>query len=224
MQTVPLTAHIRDKKNSAQALRRKDIIPAIVYGKEHEAMPLQLEYQDFRKAFIKAGSSQIIDLSIEGKKKIPVLVHEVQYHPLKGTISHVDFLGVNLKKEVTTHVPVHFVGVAPAVKDLGGILTTIKHELMVRCLPMNIPQAFEVDISSLVQFSSSIHVKEVKVLEGVQIMDNAEDVVVTVTAPRVEEEAAPVTLEGTAAALPAEGAEGAAAPAESEKKEGEAKK
>jgi large subunit ribosomal protein L25 len=221
METVNLDAKVRDTKITANSLRRAKIIPAICYGKREQSLPLQVDYQVFRRIFLKVGSNQIIDLNIDGKNKKQVLVHDIQYHPLTGAITHVDFLHVNLTEEVTAHVPVEFFGVAPAIKDFGGILTTVKHELTVKCLPMDIPHEIKVDITGLVMLSSSIHVKELSLPKGVHILDNSEDVVVTVVAPRVEEEAAPaaVAVEGApsaegAAAAP--GAEGTAAPAGAE--------
>jgi large subunit ribosomal protein L25 len=229
METVQLEAHSRDSKNSAKNLRKVSQIPAVFYGKGEKAMSLQMDYQVFRKVFIKAGTNRVIDLHIDGKKKTQVLVHQVQYYPITGAITHVDFLHVNLNEEVTTHVPVVTTGVAPAAKDLGGILTIVKHELTVRCLPLEIPQNISVDVSTLVQFSNAIHVSDVVVPKGVKLMDHAEDVVVTVSPPRKEEEVvvAPATgIEGTAAELAAKedavkaaevaGAEGA--PKKEEKK------
>lgn len=216
METVKLQAKNRDLKVSVKAMRRDKKIPAIYYGKKQKSLPLQLEYQIFRKVFLNAGTSQVIDLDIEGKNT-QVLVHDVQYHHLTGAITHVDFLHVNLKEEVTTHVPVEMVGISAAVKDFGGILTTVKHELTVKCLPLDIPHSIKVDISVLEQLSSSVHVKDLIVPAGVQIMDNREDVVVTVAAPRVEEEVAPTAasaIAGTAAeAAAAEDAAKAAAAA-----------
>jgi len=231
METVQLEAHSRDQKNSAKNLRKISQIPAIFYGKGEQPMSLQMDYQAFRKVFIKAGTNQVIDLHIDGKKKTQVLVHEVQYYPITGAITHVDFLHVNLNEEVTTHVPVVTIGVAPAVKDLGGILTIVKHELTVRCLPLEIPHNISIDVTSLVQFANSIHVSDVVVPKGVKLMDHLEDVVVTVTPPRKEEELAPATpatgIEGTAAEAAAKedaakAAEAAAAeggPAKKEEKE-----
>ncbi len=216
MEPIQLEAKTRDVKSSPRALRKVKLIPAVFYGKKEKSVPLQMEYQDFRKVFMKAGSNQVVDLHINGKKT-NVLIHDVQYHPLTDAISHVDFLHVDLSVEVTTHVPVVIVGVAPAVKNFSGILTTVKHELTVKCLPMDIPHEITVDISTLEQLSSSIHIKDLEVPKGVQFMDNVEDVIVTVSAPRVEEETpAPVGLEGTAeaAAAAADAAKAAAAEAE----------
>lgn len=231
METVTLEAHVRDMKVKPGALRSKRLIPAVFYGKKEQTMPLQLDYQAFRKVYVKTGSTQVIDLHIDGKKKTHVLVHEIQFHPLTGAIHHVDLLHVNLSEEVTTSVPVEITGISPAVKDFGGILTTVKHDIKLRCLPMDIPHSIQVDVSLLTTLGSAVHVKELNIAKNVHVLDNPDDAVVTVSAPRVEEEAVPATaatgLEGTAAeAAAAEDAAKAAAaeaagegaPAKEEKK------
>jgi len=202
MEALQIEAQTRDTAVSARSLRRSRIIPAVYYGKGQKSQPLQVSYQQFRKVFLKAGSNKVIDLNINGKKT-KVLVHDVQYYPLTNAISHIDFLNVKLSEEVTTRVPVELTGMAPAVKDLGGIITTVKRDVTVRCLPMDIPSVIIVDVSTLVDFSCAVHVKDLTLPKGVKIIDNLDDVAVTVTAPRKEEEvapAAPVTgIEGTAA-------------------------
>jgi large subunit ribosomal protein L25 len=226
METIQLAAQSRDASVAANKLRRTKLIPAVFYGKGLKGESLQVNYQEFRKVFLKAGSNKLIDLNIDGKKNNKVLVHEVQYYPLTGAITHIDFINVNLKEEVTTHVPVEVFGIAPAVKDLGGILTTVKHEINVRCLPTEIPDVIKIDVSGLVDFSKSIHISDLNLPVGVKVMDNLKDVVVTVTAPRKEEEVTPVAvaatgIEGTAAELAAK--EDAAKAAEAAAAEGGAK-
>lgn len=217
MDTVKLEVKTRDLKLKLNALRRSKVIPAIFYGKKEKSIPLQMDYQVFRKAFIKAGSNQVIELHIDGKHNTPVLVHDVQYDPITSTISHVDFLHVNLAEEVTANVPIVIIGSSVAVKDFGGILTTVKHELTVKCLPMDIPHVIEVDVSGLEQLGKSVHISDLPLPKGVKFMDHLEDVIVTVSAPRTEEEAVtPVAsgIAGTAAELAAkEDAEKAAAAA-----------
>ncbi len=207
METIQLEAQTRDTAIVPGSLRKIRLIPAVFYGKGHKSLALQVSYSDFRKVFLKAGSNKLIDLNIDGKKKNKVLVHEIQYYPLTGAISHIDFLNVNMSEEVTTRVPVECTGVSLAVKDLGGILTTVKHDVTVRCLPMDIPSNIIVDISVLADFSCSVHVKDLVMPKGVKVMDNPDDVVVTVTAPRKEEEITPAAaatgIEGTAAELAA---------------------
>ncbi len=200
METVQLEAQSRDVKHPAKRTRLQNLIPGVCYGKNEDSQPVQFDYQTFRKAFIKAGNSQLIDLTIDGKKKMKVLVHDVQFHPITGKIHHVDLLHVNLKQEVTTDIQVEIVGVSPAVKDLGGVLNTVKHQVAVKALPMDLPHNIEVDISTLTEISSAVHVSDLKLGDKIHILDNPEDVIVIVNAPRVQEEELPVTLPEAATA------------------------
>lgn len=226
METVKLDVQARNTISPVNQLRRDRIIPAIFYGQGEKSMPIQMDYQTFRKVYMKAGSSTLVDLSVDGKGAKKVLIHELQFHPLSGEIQHVDFLMVNLKEEITTEVPVEIIGESPAVKDLGGVLNTVKNEITVKCLPTNIPSHIDVDISVLAEFSSAIRVSDLVVSDDVAIQDNEDDVVVTVAAPREEEVEAPVVTEGEEGAE--EGAEGEAKEGEEgeegEKTEGEGEK
>jgi large subunit ribosomal protein L25 len=225
MDTLQLEAQTRDVSIKAESLRRQRLIPAVFYGKGLKGTPLKVDYGAFRKIFLKAGSNKLIDLDIDGKKKVKVLVHDVQYYPLTGAINHVDFINVKLSEEVTTHVPVVVEGVAPAVKDLQGILTVVKDEIEVKCLPTALPESVKVDVSELVDFSKSIHVGDLKFPADVKVLDNPKDVVVTVSAPRKEEEVAPTPetgIEGTAAEAAAKEDEAKAAEAAATEGGGEA--
>lgn len=234
METLQLDVQTRNKSISPVVLRRERVIPAVFYGRGLKPQVLQVKYPDFRKVFIKSGSNKIIDLNIDGKNKAKVLVQDVQYYPLTGAVSHIDFINVKMTEEITTDVPIEVTGVAPAVKDLGGILTKVKHEVEVKCLPTNIPSTIVVDISVLADFSCSVHVKDLNLPSGVKVTDNPEDAVIIVSAPRKEEEVAPpeaaTGIEGTAAEAAAKedaaaSAEaGEAAPAEGASKSKEEKK
>ena len=207
MEKILLDVQARDIKLSPSYLRQQRKIPGIIYGRKEKSMPLVMDYQMFRKAFDKAGTNQVIELKIEGKMK-PVLVHQVQYNPLTDRVDHVDFLQIDMNEEVKAHVPVVLTGVAPAVKDFGGILTTLKHELEVRCLPGDLPQSLTIDISGLLQLHASIHASEIVLPKGVKLTSAADDVIVTVSPPKVEEEAPAATAATAEGAAPA--AEGAA--------------
>ncbi len=217
MEKVTLEVQTRELKAVADALRSQKLIPAVFYGKGEKNIHLQVDYQTFRRLYINSGS-QLIDLVIDGKTNKKALVHDMQYDPLTGKITHIDFLRVSLKEAVTTEVEIELTGIAPAVKDLGGVLNQIKHAVEIKCLPTDIPKVIEVDISGLAEFNSAIHVKDLVVPKEVTVLDVPDDVVVIVNAPRVEEEEAPVAevaVEGAVA--PAEG--GAEAPAEEKKEE-----
>jgi large subunit ribosomal protein L25 len=182
-----LDAQVRDTKNSPKYLRKNQLIPAVVYGKAEKSRALQLPYQAFRKLFRVTGMTQVFSLLVEGKKE-PVLVHDIQYDPLTDTFSHVDFLHVNLKVAVTANVPVEVVGIAPAVKNFGGILTMVYQEIEVKCLPMDIPHEIKIDVSKLEAIGDSIHVSDLNLGDKVEIHLNPEDALITITTPKVVEE------------------------------------
>ncbi|HMR00902.1 MAG TPA: 50S ribosomal protein L25 [Candidatus Gracilibacteria bacterium] len=208
MKTVTLEVQKRELSSSPRELRRQNIIPAVFYGQGEESVAVQMDYQTFRRIYIKTGSSALIDLKVEGADSKKVLVHDLQIHPLSGKIEHVDFLLVNLKEAITAYIPVEIIGESPAVKDHGGVLNTVKTELHVKCLPLELPHEIKVDISGLEELGSSIHISDIAAIEGVEILDGDEDVIVNVAAPRAEEE--PETTEGGEGEAGAEGAEGEA--------------
>lgn len=212
MQTFTLEAEKRPTGIKPKHMRVAGKIPAVYYGAGKENLSLALSYQMFRKVFEKAGESSIIDLMVDGKKH-PVLVHDMQFDPVSDAVSHVDFIHVDMDKEVTTSVKVIVVGVAPAVKNLQGILDVQKHEIKIKCLPKDLIPSIEVDVSGIVDFHTSVHVKDLKIPSSIKVLDNAEDTVVTATPPRAEEEvkpAAEAAAPGAEGAAPAAGAEGAA--------------
>jgi large subunit ribosomal protein L25 len=159
---------------------------------------------------VKAGESTIVELALD-EKKIPCLIHAIDLDPVTDRYQHVDFYALDMKKEVTTHVPIHFVGESPAVKTLGGVLVTVMSTITVTCLPKDLPHAFDVDISALAEFHNSITVGSLKAPAGVTIKDATDSVIVTVQEPRAAEEEKPAEAAAAEGAAPA--AEGAEAPA-----------
>lgn len=216
MDTLVLQAETRQLSQKPKALRGLGRVPAVYYGKGQENQVFTLGAQEFRKVFKKAGENTVIELSIDGKTT-PVLVHEVQYDPVSDELVHVDLIHVDMKKEVTASVKIVTTGVCPAVKNLGGILDILKHEVEIKCLPKDLIHEIVVDVTPIVDFHTSIHVKDLKVPSGIKILGNPEDAVVTATPPRKEEEVAPAAaaapVAGETAAGAAVPAAGAAAPA-----------
>ena len=170
-------------------LRKGGVLPAVVYGHNLETTPLEINEREFAKAFKTAGESTIVSLSIDGKTH-PVLIHEVQNHYLTDRPIHVDFFAVNMTEKLTATVPLHFIGEAPAVKTLGGVFTRNLSEVEVECLPADLPQSIEVDISSLNTFEDAIRVKDLKVSDKVEIKANPDEFVANVVPPRSEAELA----------------------------------
>lgn len=209
----------------AQVVRRAGAVPAILYGHNLAPQSLEVNSQVFGKLFQKAGSTSLIMLSV-GDTQHPVLVREVQYHPLKNTVRHIDFYQVRMDEEIEASVPLSFIGESPAVKDQGGVLVRNLDELAVKALPQNLPHNIEVDISGLNTFEKVVHVSDLKLPEGVTVLAETETVVALVQPPRTEEELEQLdeavtedveAVEGVKPAEePAEGEEAAAESAEAE--------
>lgn len=197
MDQYALDVQARDTAQRAAVVRRNKMIPAVVYGHGFDNLHLQMDYQTFRRTFEKATFSTIINLSLDGKDAIPVLVHDVQYHPVTDEIVHVDFYKVNMNEKVTTHIALEFVGESEAVK-LGALLNTAKQDVEVSCLPTALVHNIEVDIAPLAEVGDTIRVGDIVAPEGVEILDNPEEPVVSAIEPKVSEE--PDTAEEGAAA------------------------
>lgn len=190
MEQITITASKRTVLGKlTKGLRKNGMLPAVVYGHNTPSQSIEINEREFQKAFKQAGESTIINLNIEGKSQ-PVLIQEVQNHFLKDTPLHVDFFAVNMSEKLTAHVPLVFVGEAPAVKTLGGILIKNLAEVEVECLPSDLPQHIEVDIAALADFETDIRAGNLKLGDKVQLLTNAEEVVANVAPPRSEAELA----------------------------------
>ncbi|MFA6528809.1 MAG: 50S ribosomal protein L25 [Candidatus Gracilibacteria bacterium] len=187
METFKLKAEIRDTSISTKNLRKTDVIPAVLYGRKVENVSLQVNYQEFRKIYRKAGSNGIIDLDVGGKT-MQALVHNIDLDSISGKFIHIDFLNVNMNEEITARIPLEFTGVAPAVKDLGGILVRSRNELQVKCLPAKLVSMIKVDLSPLINFHVTITVGDLKLPEGIKVLDNVKLPVATVTPTKEEVE------------------------------------
>ena len=170
----------------AKKLREMDMIPAVAYGNKIAAQNLAVNYIDFKRVYSKAGESALIELEVAGKK-LNVLIHDTQLDPMSGKVTHIDFFQVNMKEEVETEIPLEFVGEAPAVKALGGVLVKNLDAISVKCLPADLPEKYEIDLAVLATFDDVIAVKDLKISDKVEIMIDAETVIAMVSAPRSEE-------------------------------------
>ena len=184
-QTVALQAEERVGK--ARKIVREGFIPAVLYGHGFATVPIQLESRAFKKVWQQSGTTSLISLSI-GKNEHQVLIREVQYHPVKGHPQHIDFYKVRMDEAIKASVPIVLEGIAPAVKDLSGVLLRNIDAVEVEALPKDLPHQISIDISVLVDFEKTIHVKDIKAPTGVKILANPEEVVALVQPPRSEEE------------------------------------
>lgn len=196
METVALPVERRNQEATAKQLRWENKIPAVLYGHGKENLHLQIDYQTFRRAFNQAGQSTIIDMAISGQPNEKVLVQDIQYHPVTDEITHVDFVFVRMDEKITTNIPLEFVGQSQAIKEMAGMLDIKKHEIEVKCLPGALVSLIEVDISSLVDFNAVIHVADLSIPEGIEVLHESEEAIVTVIPPRVEEQDAAPVAEG----------------------------
>lgn len=220
MDTVALSVQARSSELSARQLRVEGKVPCVVYGNEVKNTSLQCDYNQLHKAYAKAGESTLVELDMEGKK-VPTIIHSIDFAPVSGRIIHVDFYAVNMKKEIEAHIPVRITGVSPAVRDNGGILVLVHDHLTVNCLPGDLPHDIEVNIDGLAEYYDNITVGSIVLPKGVTVEGDPEEVLVTVQEPRKEEvvEVAPAADAAAPAdgAAPAAGAEGAAAPSAEKK-------
>lgn len=220
MKTITLKASARDTKSTTSQLRKSGQVPCVVYGNVENTL-LQCEHQPLKQAYMAAGASTLVSLEMNGKT-VPVLFHEMDFHPVSGKFDHVDFFAVDMNKEVEAQVALHFEGESAAVKD-GGILVTPVAHLTVRCLPKDLPHNLPVKLDTLAEMHAVITVKDIALPAGVTVEEDPEMVVATVQEPRKEEEVvAAAPAEGVVAAAGAEGAApaaGAPAAAPATKKE-----
>ncbi|MDP7552737.1 MAG: 50S ribosomal protein L25 [Nitrospinaceae bacterium] len=182
-----LSVKIREKtgKSAARELRRNDEIPAVLYGLK-DNLSLSVSSKEFAKVLDDKGRSALIDLKVEGGKQRKVILKETQTHPLKELYVHVDFLEVALDKAVKVSVPVNLVGQSPGEKQ-GGIVNHILKTLEAECLPINIPQVFDVDMSG-VELGQVVHVSDMQLPEGVKVLQRPTEPVASVHLAKVEEE------------------------------------
>ncbi|MCS7463206.1 50S ribosomal protein L25/general stress protein Ctc [Paenibacillus doosanensis] len=180
-----------DTKSERKGLRAKGNIPAVVYGKKVSNTPIAINEKELT-AILRTNPHAIIDMVMPDGSKQPVMINEIQRDPILRTILHVDFHQINMDEPVSTTVRLDFIGDAVGVQ-MGGILQIQHHEIEIRCLPKQIPNAIEVDVSGL-EVGSSILVSDLKVGSSIEIKSMANDVLVTVLAPQ-KEEAAPDTAE-----------------------------
>ena len=196
MDKITLAATSRDvEKSKAKELRRAGIAPACVYGAGKENVNVGVNRNDFVRLFRTAGNNTVVELSIDEKESENVLIYSVSYHPVSDEVDHIDFIRVRMDEKITTKVPLEFVGLSKAVKDLGGIFNTDMDEIEVTCLPGDLPKLIEVNIDSLLTFDDAIKISDLNIPAGVEVEHEAEIVVANVIPPRSEEELASLDQE-----------------------------
>ena len=177
-------------KSASKQLRKQDIIPAVVYKHGEETMSIQIKETDLIHALhTSAGENAILTLDIKGgKDQKTVIIKEMQYHPIKENILHVDFQEISLTEKITVNVPIMLKGESVGVKTEGGVLDQMLKELEIECLPTQIPEKIDVHIEEM-KIGDTIHVNELDVPAEIEVITDHEQAVVSVEAPHEEPEA-----------------------------------
>ncbi|HVU27258.1 MAG TPA: 50S ribosomal protein L25 [Verrucomicrobiae bacterium] len=197
MKSVPLKAFPRTqvRRGEVKKLRAAGRVPATIYGRQAKPQNLEINAKEIGDLIHHSVSENLlVDLSVENdsRSKRLALVQEIQHHPLDGKVLHVDFHEISETEKVTVQVPVETTGEATGVKNGGGVLEHVLFKLKVRCLPKDLPEQITIDVTAL-EIGKSVHLGEVKAPEGVEILGDKSLAVVSVAAPRAEEEVAPAT-------------------------------
>ncbi|HHV57110.1 MAG TPA: 50S ribosomal protein L25 [Firmicutes bacterium] len=196
-------------KGASHADRRAGRVPVVLYG-EGVAEPVHLVAEQGRleKLLTTHGPGSIVTVKVEGEAEHPAMIKEVQYHPVRGNVVHVDFQGISLTKKLRTVLPLALKGTPQGVKE-GGVLQHQLREVEVECLPHDLPESIAVDISGL-DVGDALFVRDLEVPAAVKVLTDQNEVIASVLAPTKEEEAEPAAAE-------AEAAEAGEAPAAEEK-------
>ena len=185
---IELNAQKREIIGSGlNGLRKSGHVPAVLYGKGQESIPLKVSVKDFQKAFGLAGESTLVYLNVDGQS-YPTIIHDVSRDPVSDSILHADFYKVRLDEKIKTKVPVVFEGESPAVRDLKGIFVRNINELEVEALPQDLPHEITVNMSFLKTLGSQILVKDLNLGSKVKAVAQDEEIVATVQEPMSEEE------------------------------------
>ncbi|MBI5078246.1 MAG: 50S ribosomal protein L25 [Candidatus Yonathbacteria bacterium] len=188
---ITLKGEIRDPKTKLTAIRAQGFVPAVYYGHKEAATPCVFPLNSFKKVWKTAGESTVVTLEMP-KGKLNALIHEVQVDPIKGQPIHVDFYALEKGQEVSVHIPLEFTGVSAAVKDLGGSLVKVLHEVEVKGQPENLPHNFTIDISALDTIDSQILAKSIALPKGITLVTHGTDVVAAIAVAKEEPLEAPV--------------------------------
>jgi large subunit ribosomal protein L25 len=195
MEKVVLEAKKRTKINKASrsALRKEGRVPAIYYSKHHDPLAIDLSERAL-KPLVFTSKTHLLSLNLEGQEELECIIKDVQFDPVTEKIVHVDLLGLKKGEKIQIEVPVQLVGTPAGIKE-GGVLQHTLHKIEIECLPVNIPEHVEINVSDL-KLGHSIHAGDLK-FDNFVVLNSAESIIASVTHPKVEKEATPAEGEET---------------------------
>ncbi len=200
---VVATTRSTQGTGASRRLRRTGKVPGIVYGSTDQPVSIELDHNDLFHALRKeAFHSSILDLEIDGSAASSVLLRDVQMHPFKQQVLHIDFQRVAANTQIHVRVPLHYINAetSPAVKVSANVISHVMNDIEVTCLPKDLPEFIEIDLGEL-EAQGAIHVSDLKLPEGVTVTPQPEEVVATATMPHEMVEIAPVEAEAPAAVV-----------------------
>lgn len=181
------TLEAKIRTESAREARENGAVPAVVYGKDVPSTNVKVGTSEFIRLYREVGQNHVFTLNVD-KKSYSVLIQELQKHPVTGKPLHIDFLTVDMKAEVHVKIPVKLIGTSPAVVE-GGQLHQSLEAIEVKCLPADIIEAFELDISGLDHMGKSLHVSDIQIdSKKFHVLSHSEEAVVSVHAPKKHKE------------------------------------
>jgi large subunit ribosomal protein L25 len=208
-------------KNEARRTRLSGLIPAVVYGAFKEPVAVSVSPKDIGKIIhSKTGHNSIFDVDIQGVERTPVIVADEQYDPIRGHLLHIDLRRIDLTRKLRVAVPVHVTGESKGVKQQGGVLDVVTRQIEIECIPDDIPNQFDVDVTELM-IGGTIRVSELPVKSGVRVLTSGDAVIAHVVGIKEEASATPVVAavaEPEVAARKGKKEEAAPAPEKGKKK------
>ena len=196
METLVLNAQKREiKGKKVKNMRKEGILPAVAYGNNFDSHQVSVNALEFDKAFAIAGYSQLIELKFENGDPWKVLVKEISYDVITGKPEHVDFLRVRMDEPVVARIPLELVGKSEGVTKWGGILMRGLSTIKVKALPEKLIPKYKVDITPLTKLRDSLSVRDIKLPEGVTVVNKPEEPIVSIAESRISKKAATTTEE-----------------------------
>lgn len=189
MQEVKLAVNTRQATRKAlKSLREQELVPGVVYGQGKDAVSIEATESDLQTAYNEAGFNRLIELKIDDGKPVNTLLVDTQRNPVSGDLLHFDLYKVRMDEKIDTEVPIHFEGTAPATYQKDGVLIKNLDTIEIRALPNKLPESFEINLEKLEEINDAVHVSDLTVPDGVEILTDIEEIIVKIDPPRSEEE------------------------------------
>ncbi len=191
---ITLTTEKRDMNLKLENIRAKGRMPAVFYGPKEKSTSITVSTIEFIKVYKKAGESSVIILK-EGNNEHEALIHDIDVHPVTGAPRHADFYVIEKGKKIKVNIPLVFTGVSPAVRDKGAILVKVSRELEIEAIPKDLPHELSIDISTLIDFSSTITAKDIILPNGVTLVSGSDEILASISEAKEEiEEVKPIDM------------------------------